>query len=236
MNYREIINRVCRVTGDELVECSATELTSDRHIQIGEFLNQVKDEIEGSHNWRALRSFVTVVPAADVGIGIFSENIPRNSRIIRIHDAHNGQLVPLAWDISVPAQPVPLREVDLSVVQYKLATAGPLQNTYGEPQIFSLSPTGATLTSYTWPVCQTSRILYFGMTCPQAYLDVDDVGQEVYIPARALLMGTIWYTLQERGEELGAGSMYTEERYRAALDADIAIDAAEQGEYELVPV
>jgi hypothetical protein len=56
------------------------------------------------------------------------------------------------------------------------------------------------------------------------------------IPSRPLEIAAIWYALEERGEELGANAMFTEERFRKALDDAIARDDAEQGGNDLLVV
>jgi hypothetical protein len=55
------------------------------------------------------------------------------------------------------------------------------------------------------------------------------------VPSRVLEIGTSWWALEERGEELGANSMFTEERYRRALDDFAGKDQAMQGDLVMIP-
>ena len=149
------------------------------------------------------------------------------------HDARFGRLVPLAFDVTNTGQPVPLDEADLALIDY--------QNTIdtqarANPLLFSLQPVDTYMRVVVYPRSDVARTIQLTLTVPQAYLDIDDVTTEVLVPHRALLIGTIWYALEERGEELGQSSMFTEERYRTPLADEIGQDSAEQGEYELVPV
>ena len=57
----------------------------------------------------------------------------------------------------------------------------------------------------------------------------------IVMPSRVIEIGTSWWTLEERGEELGANSMFTEERYRRALDDMATKDQAMQGDLVMIP-
>jgi hypothetical protein len=57
----------------------------------------------------------------------------------------------------------------------------------------------------------------------------------IALPTRPIELGTAWWCLQERGESLGAGSMFSEERYRQSLDDLIGADRNKQGEMIMIP-
>jgi hypothetical protein len=84
-----------------------------------------------------------------------------------------------------------------------------------------------------YPKPTTTRSITLQMVTPQARLEDDDLAVVVKIPSRPIEMGAVWYALEERGEEMGTSALFTEERYRKALDDAIARDAEEQGGYEL---
>jgi hypothetical protein len=51
---------------------------------------------------------------------------------------------------------------------------------------------------------------------------------------RILELGAAWWCLQERGESLGANSMFSEERFRASMDDLIQKDVAMQGDLMMI--
>lgn len=57
----------------------------------------------------------------------------------------------------------------------------------------------------------------------------------IIVPSRVIEIGTSWWALEERGEELGTNSMFTEERYRRALDDLATKDQAMQGDLVMIP-
>jgi hypothetical protein len=57
----------------------------------------------------------------------------------------------------------------------------------------------------------------------------------IIMDTRCIELGASWWCLQERGESLGAGSMFSEERYRQALDDLIGADRNKQGDLIMIP-
>lgn len=238
MTLREVMNRVLRATGQPQIDCATSLLTEDNHLLILEFLNQFKEEIE-AHNWRSLKETHRTTIAAGASFGFVGSaagsTIKGTSRLLRVHDARFGKLLPLMYDVTSDTQPFRLEEMDLSLIFDKLNLDGGQQSEHSTYFSTDVS-TANMLLIRVYPVPSTERTLGSQFIVPQDYLDVDDLDTDIRIPTRALVIGTVWAILQERGEELGQSSMWTEERYRTALDAEIATDMAEQGEPELVPV
>lgn len=61
------------------------------------------------------------------------------------------------------------------------------------------------------------------------------VDSPILMPSRILEIGAAWWALEERGEELGTNSMFTEERYRTAMDDLVGKDRATQGDLIMIP-
>lgn len=235
MKVREVLNRVCRAIGETQIDCSVETLDADNHIMLLEFMNQFKEKIEGSHQWRTLTgSFEAQLTAGSNSATILGAN--KRARLVRIHDQRLGQLVPLAYDITDPSRPVPLQEMDASLLRHRIFMDG--GQTSQEPVYFTMQAVAPdTMQVIVHPKPANDRVLAFVLVNPQAYLDVRDLDTELQIPERALVIGTIWFALQERGEELGQGSMFTEDMFLKALDEEIAADSGESGSNdELVPV
>jgi len=51
---------------------------------------------------------------------------------------------------------------------------------------------------------------------------------------RIIELGSAWWALEERGETLGANSMFSEDKYRRAIDDLIGKDQAEQGDLMMI--
>lgn len=237
MTLRELMNRVLRATGQAQIGCETSLIEEDNHLLLLEFINQFKEEIE-AHNWRSLKqSFTTTVPA-NVGVaavGAPTATVNGRARLMRVHDARFGRLIPSVYDGTNLSQPFRLQEMDLALIYDQLSMDGG-QMTQA-PTHFSLDVnTADQLFIRLFPVTTVDRLIATTLFVPQPYLDVEDLNTTIWIPTRALVIGATWYVLEERGEELGQSSMFTEERYRKALDAEIAADMAEAGEPELVPV
>lgn len=57
----------------------------------------------------------------------------------------------------------------------------------------------------------------------------------IIVPARVVELGASWWALEERGEELGANSMFTESRYTTARSDLADKDQAMQGDLVMIP-
>src|SRR5208337_12653 len=56
----------------------------------------------------------------------------------------------------------------------------------------------------------------------------------IIMPARVIELGAAWYALAERGESLGAGSMFSEDKYRVAMSDLAGKDQAQQGDLVMI--
>lgn len=56
----------------------------------------------------------------------------------------------------------------------------------------------------------------------------------IMMPSRIVELGSAWYALSERGEELGTSSMFSEDKYRKALDDLATKDRANQGDLMMI--
>jgi hypothetical protein len=237
MTLRELMNRVLRATGQAQIPCEVSLIEDDNQLLILEYLNQFKEEIEG-YNWRSLKQNVFTTVPANVGfavVGPTATPVTGRARLMRVHDARFGKLIPSVHDITNLSQPFRLNEMDIALMFDQRAMDGGQKTE--QPSAFSLDANAEDhLVLRIFPNTTVDRVISTNLFVPQNYLDVTDLDTTIWIPTRALIIGTIWSVLQERGEELGQSSMYTEERFRVTLDNEVAADMAEAGEPELVPV
>lgn len=228
---RDVLNRVLRTIGETEIAGSVTTLTDSYQLLVLTFLNQIKEEIEDAHHWRCLRQTINVTITGGTNVASISAANER-SRLFRILDNQNGRAVPLVFDITDPDEPIPLQEWDVSKLLY-MQRIDDDQN--AEPVAFALDiAAGGTPRLLVHPTPAASRTIAVTLTVPQDYLEANSMATVVSIPVRPLIMGTIWYALMERGEEQGVSAVFTEERYRRALDDLVSVDAEDQGGYELI--
>jgi hypothetical protein len=212
------------------VASSATQLTDSYDRLVGRFINQIKEEIEDAHNWRSLRTTLTVSIAAGSNVGTITGANER-SRVVRARNQHYGHQ-PLVFDITNPTNPIPLHEAEIADIIYRESLE--TQQTQ-EPYLFAIdNATGDVPQLRVYPTPNTARTVELTMVVPQARLNDDNLDVAIRIPTRPLEIGALWFALKERGEELGINGLFTEERFRTALADAIARDDTEQGGTYLV--
>ena len=234
VTFKQLLNRALRITGEAEIAAPTTAVSDTNHLLIAEMANQIKEEVEAAHNWRALRQAVTV-SLASVNSGTITEADER-SRIVRIQDPLRGREVALAWDVTDSSNPFPLREVDLADLLWRREMD---PNTTQDPTFFALDNTsGDVLKLEVYPTPSDTRSIKLVLVIPQARLDAAveaDLATSIKVPVRPIEMGLIRYVLEERGEELGINSQFSEAKELKALRDAVSLDAAEQGDYNLVP-
>lgn len=229
---RTVINRVLGAIGETQIAPATTVIVDTYQLQVLEFINQIKEEIEGTVYWRSLWTTITGnVLVGTNSIALSGTN--ERSDVIRIQDTDNGQFVPLFFNVTSASAPLACRENELSALLY---TQGqdPTSSQSGLTD-FSLHRTGTTLTLYVYPKASVQQNFSGTFYVPQLALTASDLDTNISIPERVLVQGSVWAALEERGEELGQSGMWTEERYRKSLDDATSQELTEQGGLRLVP-
>jgi hypothetical protein len=231
---RTILNRVLIATGGTQIDPAVTDITDPDLLLKLEFLNQIKEEVEDAHLWRQLRTtFNVTVLAGTNSIPLTGAN--GRSRLWRIPSTDAQQFVPLVFDLYDPKNPIQLIEMPLAELLYRFTQDGTGYTTV-QPSYFAIDTDSTEIPAlYVWNTPSTARPIQVTMCVPQSVLVHTDLDTTVKVPALPLVRGTAWYVREERGEELGANSAFSEERYRVMLDDAIARDRTEQGDpYQLV--
>jgi hypothetical protein len=231
--FRFVLNETLRVLSEDEVDASATELDSDYHKLVASFINQIKEEIEDAHQWSSLWEDISVTIAASADTAEITGANER-SRLVRIQQSNQPQPVALVFDITDSGNVALLQELDYSDIVYRRRTS-PNGTTNAAPAYFATRRGADGVPDIVvYPKPLSERTLSVTMVVPQDRLEDDNLDVNLQIPSRPLLIGAIWYALEERGEELGVSNLYTEERFRRALDDTISQDWAEQGGLDLV--
>ncbi len=189
--YREMVNRVMRKLGERELNGSATELTTDYEKLVGDIINDVKEEIENAHQWRALRSTESVTVAAQAATGVIT-NANERSTVVRIIQAERGAgTIPLCFDVTDGADGVVLlQEMDLSEIIYRDRMQS---NDYARPNFFALDNTaGDSMNLHVYPRPSATATIEVTLCIPQSRLEATDLATNISIPTRPLLVGAVW--------------------------------------------
>jgi hypothetical protein len=235
VTVKQLLNRVLVNLGEDEVADATTELSRTYDKLILNLLNTIKEEVEDAHNWRALRVTNTVaVLAAATSTAVAWAN--DRSRMVRVQNEHFGGEVPLAFDITDAANPIRLTEIDIAEYIYR-NTTDPNSSSTSYPTYFAIdNAAGDDVQLLLWPIPATPRTIQLTMVVPPDRYVYDALTDVVAVPAAPIEMGTTWYAMEERGEELGINMLFSEQRYQNVLNAHISRDLSEQGEAQMTVV
>ncbi len=237
VTFRQMMNRVLNNLGEEEISSATTAIVQPYHLLLRNIFNQVKEEVEDAHNWRALRVRLTATVAAN-GETIALTSANERSRVMRVQVPLNGMERSLVFDITTTTSPVRIRERDLADL-WLLRENDPDTETL-TASYFAVDNTVADVVNLeVYPSATgTAQNYIVYMTVPQARFEgtSSDIGTSISIPHMPIELGMTYFAMEERGEELGPNGLFTEVRYRDAMGRAIARDAAESGDLNLVPV
>jgi len=210
MTYRQIINSVLRrlredsIASDwsgELIDASGP---SDYQVMIGDFVNEIKREVEDAWDWTSLRTLITVNTVANTKSYALTGSTQR-SRMISVQAQGQGnmlQSVPDAWIRS---------------------TNYPDGNTAGPPSYYSInSVTNGILQAEIYPTPNQVYKVDFYMVDPQDNLT--NATTVLTCPEFPVIMGVWARAIAERGEDGGSLSDMAQFQYQQALSDAIQQD------------
>jgi len=239
MTFRQLMNSILVDIGSAKIPDSNTIITDTYQLQVAGFLNKIKEEAEDAWNWRALWQTYTfsylannlTQPIIDTATG----NAPNERcRTVRMQDQRYGKEVALCFDLTSFGIPFPLKEQSKAALVYynTVLNQTPVQFSTD----FAVDNTGGSnVNLMVYPGASVARTIAITLCNPVPRIDPTTAGATggldttISIPTQPIEYGTIWYALQERGEELGTSTIFTEERFRTALDDAIARDQEESG-------
>lgn len=239
MTFRQLMNSVLVDIGSAQIPASNATITDPYQLQVAGFLNKIKEEVEDAWNWRALWVTYTFVygannltqPIIDQATGAVPNE---RCRTVRMTDKRVGREVALVFDITTFGIPFPLAEAPKAGLMYFNTVLNQTPVQYSTTfAIDNIGGSGVNLMVY--PGASVARTIQLTLCNPLPRIDPTVAGTTggldtlITVPFQPIEYGTIWYALQERGEELGTNTVFTEERYRTALDDAIARDSEESG-------
>lgn len=239
MSFRQLMNSVLGDIGSAQIPSTQTTITDPYQLQVAGFLNKIKEEVEDAWNWRALWQTYTFVygannltqPIVDTATG----NVPNERcRTVRMTDKRIGKEIALVFDITSFGIPFAMAETTKAGLIYfnTILNQTPVQYS----TTFAIDNTGGSnVNLMVYPGASVARTVQLTLCNPIPRIDPTIAGSTggldtiVTVPIQPIEYGTIWYALQERGEELGTSTVFTEERFRTALDDAISRDQEESG-------
>lgn len=237
------MNTTLTAIGSANIPVGNTVITDQYQLQVAGFLNRIKEEVEDAWNWRALWNVYTFIypaavlsqPIVDMSTGAFPGE---RCRTARMTDKRVGKEVALCFDITSFGIPFPMAETPKAGLLYYNTVFNQVPVQYSTNFAVDISNTGI-VNLLVYPGANQPRTIQITLVNPQARIDPTIAGATggldtpIYTPASPIEYGTIWYALQERGEELGTSTVFTEERFRTAIDDAIARDQEESGGIEM---
>ena len=210
MTYRQIINSVLRrlredsIASDwsgELIDASGP---TDYQVMIGDFVNEIKREVEDAWDWTSLRTLITVNTVANTKSYALAGSTQR-SRMLSVQAQGQGnmlQSVPDSWIRS---------------------TNYPNGNTSGPPSYYSInSVTNGILQAQIYPTPNEVYNIDFYMVDPQD--DLTNSTTALTCPEFPVIMGVWARAIAERGEDGGSLSDMAQFQYQQALSDAIQQD------------
>lgn len=260
---RQMLVKVLTNIGEPIsaanVPAAPAIITDAYQLQVCNFINHIKEEIEAEHQWSSrwqtfTMSYVsgnTTQQIVDQGGFFLPTGATPNSgcQVVRMHNPKMGREVALVFDITTFGIPFVLDEMPLPDLLYYNTVLNQTPVAYSTN--FTVQDLGNdTVNLLMYPGANTTRNIQITLYNPQVYIDPTVIGSKtdpfsvagtavgidspILVPARLVELGASWWALQERGEELGAGSMFSEEKYRIALDDMATKDQAMQGDIMMV--
>jgi hypothetical protein len=211
---------------------------SDGEVITGQFTNlsttvTLKTALTGTPTTAAA---INVTAIIDSLTGIVPNT---RSRTVRMKDKRVGKEVALCFDVTTFGIPFPLEEMAKASIYYfnTVLNQTPVQYSTG----FAVdNTTGDQMNLLVYPPANANRVIQLTLCTPVPRIDPTVAGSTggldtlITVPTQPIEYGTIWYALQERGEELGTSTVFTEERFRTALDDAISRDQEESGGIEMI--
>ena len=209
MTYLEVVNTVLRRIREK--EVTSVNATSYSRL-IGDLVNDVKDELEYSWNWNALRQTYSV----NTGIGVFN---------YVLNGAKSGTYILNAWNDTAKTELVPMSTLNAERVYLQ-------DRLEGAPAYYNVNGTDATgnLLVDVYPIPDTSYVLTFNVCASQP--DLVNDSDLIWVPARPVIEGSVARAITERGEDGGLNSSEAYALYKAALSDYIALEASRYPEEE----
>ena len=169
-----------------------------------------------------------------------------DSRLRRMYKPEFGREVAMVFDTTSFPLPFVMGEMPLADCMYYNSVLAYTPVAYSTNYAFQ--DTGQDFVNlWVYPGANTYRTIQMWVIIPQVRIDPTVAGTATYpwngtvgldspilVPNRAIEIGASWWALEERGEELGANSMFTEDRFRTLLSDMVSNETGRSGEFQMI--
>ena len=236
MTVLEIVNRVLRRLREDTVSAL---IETDYSRMVAEMLHDVHQECL-EYDWSSMQHIIDVpvdasqrvldltrleASGGDIAAG---GRVTKNDSYVVWDRDHR----PMAWIFDDNTETEGDRLIYVQETDIEHLYQIDRDFTAEDPTYFSLrqSPDREGLSMTIWPPPATSQHIRMRMWTPEDEIDVTaDDDTTLLVPSRPLVLGTIYLTLNERGEELGEPGNIAERRYYEARSAAIELDMKNKG-------
>ena len=246
--FRQIVNNVLQNIGETQIPSGNVTVTDTYQLQVCNFVNHIKEEVEAATQWAALWTLFninylypnTTQQITDSSIANKSAN--SRSYFARMYNRRFGREVPLCFNTTTFGIPFLVGEMPLADIIYYNTVLNQTPVAYSTN--FAVQDLGQdNLQLLMYPAANANFVIQATLVVPQPRIDATVAGtacqpwadarwtgttvgldSPILVPNYPIELGASWYALTERGEELGASNMFTEERYREALDDNVTRD------------
>ena len=204
MSYLTIVNSVLRKLREDEV---STVSENSYSTLIGDFVNQVKEEVEDSTNWNALRSTTQVTTVSGTSQYVLTSAGTRSKIVDVWNDTED------AWMYERSS-----KYLNSVLNTTPLTSSSPMF--YGVNGVDSSGDIQVDL----WPVPNAVETINFNLVSPEA--ELSGSSDTTNLSERVLMLGAWAMAISERGEDGGVSYDEAQQRFMKALGDAIAIDAS----------
>ena len=229
---KDVINATYRALRDSArIATGTTALADDGtdqdEVKTFELVADAIEEVAAKHTWRCYQSRITMTYTAATDSVNCPAGVLEDAEFVR---DQNGNI--LAWNITNASAPYMLEALPLADMLE--AQEEDLGVTQTQPSYITMTTDGDTPAIRLFPVPTSSVSLSFVVYNPPeriAPTTAAILATVIKLPARLIRRLVIWWSAEERGEELGEQATLLKDRYESALVEEITADERAQGAY-----
>lgn len=246
--FRQIVNNVLQNIGSTQIPATQTTVTDTYQLQVCNFVNHIKEEVEAATQWSALWTLFNInylqpnVTQQITDSAIANKSANSRSQVARMYNHRFGREIGLIFNTTTFGIPFLIGEMPLADIIYYNTVLNQTPVAYSTN--YSIQDLGNdNLQLLMYPGANQNFTIAATLVVPQPRIDPTVAGaacqpwvdsrwtgttvgldSPILVPNFPIELGASWYALQERGEELGTGSMFSEEKYRTAVDDAVTRD------------
>ena len=211
--YLQIVNEVLTRLREPTVQ-TVTENTLST--LVGQWVNDVKRQVNDAYDWDALNAYVDVTTVAGQWTGY---SITGAGQRFRVNDVINTTRF---WPMVGIDKP--------SIDRFMFMMRTPVSNPPINFNLGSVDSNGDMMVSF-WPIPNAADVIKFSLVIPEN--DFTSDSDTTKMPKEPIVLGAYARALVERGEDGGLSSSEAQQIYKQVLSDYIATEAARSPESDV---